>query len=169
MKHEEFDSMVDKSHERQIDLLERKGADYCHSDDRLDFFKEVAEDTGSTPAQATWILAKKHLLPILKWIKGGKIESEGLEGRFDDLHNYLYFLEAIFREGGADRIWSMSDEDFKALWTAQKEKLKSLGVGDEDDKIFEKEEAKKKRVQKAIKYLLEVNGYKDIHDIETGW
>ncbi len=34
----------------------------------------------------------------LTWIRTGQIESEGLESRFDNLHNYLYLGEAIYDE-----------------------------------------------------------------------
>jgi hypothetical protein len=48
------------------------------------------------------IYAGKHWDAIMSFIKTGKVESEGIVGRIDDLHNYLYLFEAILTEKVAE-------------------------------------------------------------------
>ena len=96
MNSEQFNIVVTKARERQDELLVRKGADYTrHSEDRLSNFKRNAEAIGLTPFQIWAVYAGKHWDAIMAFIKTGKTESEAIEGRLDDLVNYLYLLEAL--------------------------------------------------------------------------
>ena len=51
-----------------------------------------------TTVQVWAVFANKHWDAIMAFIKTGKAESEAIEGRFDDVHNYLYLLEGIIKE-----------------------------------------------------------------------
>jgi len=80
-------------------LLKTKGADYTrHSADRLANFKRNAEAVGVDPLIVWAIYAGKHWDAVMAFIKSGKTESEPIEGRLDDLHNYLYLLEGLVEE-----------------------------------------------------------------------
>lgn len=95
----DFDQLVQAARTRQDRLLTTKGADYTrHSADRLANFKRTAAATGQSPLQVWAGLAFKHWDAILAYILTGKTESEAIEGRLDDLVNYLFLLEALVKE-----------------------------------------------------------------------
>ncbi len=100
MNIEKFNEIVAKARYRQDSLLEKKGADYTrHDPDRLSTFKRLAKDL-DIPSNKVWaIFASKHWEALMSFIKTGKAESEAIEGRFDDLHNYLYLLEGLLEDG----------------------------------------------------------------------
>jgi hypothetical protein len=100
MTSERFNLLVTKARVRQDQLLKAKGADYTrHSKDRLSNFKRNAEAIGLDALQVWAVYAGKHWDAIMTFIKTGKAESEAIEGRLDDLHNYLYLLEGLIEEG----------------------------------------------------------------------
>lgn len=95
----EFNEIVAHARKRQDDLLLRKGADYTrHSEDRLSNFKRSADALGLTPIQVWAVYASKHIDAIMAFVKTGKAESEAIEGRLDDLVNYMYLLEGLLKE-----------------------------------------------------------------------
>jgi len=99
MENKEFEELVGRARERQNKILRVKGKDYTAGDpDRLANFKELAKELGVHPRVVWWIYFRKHISAIMAWIRTGKVESEGLEGRFDDAINYLYLGEAVFKE-----------------------------------------------------------------------
>lgn len=99
MTSNELLKIITKSRERQDKLLEQKGADYTrHSPDRLSNFKRGAEAVGVSNETVWAIYAGKHWDAVMAFIKTGKVESEAIEGRLDDLHNYLYLLEGLIEE-----------------------------------------------------------------------
>lgn len=99
MNQKEFDLIVNEARVRQDGLLRVKGADYTrHDPDRLANFKRVAVGIGLTPLQVWAVYANKHWDAIMTFVKTGRTESEAIEGRCDDLHNYLYLLEGLIQE-----------------------------------------------------------------------
>ena len=99
MNAQDFNAIVDDARQRQDSILKTKGLDYTrHEADRLSNFKRSAESIGLTPLQVWAIFFNKHIDAIMAYIKTGKTESEGVEGRIDDAHNYLYLLEALIKE-----------------------------------------------------------------------
>ncbi len=95
----DFDLLVRAARARQDTILKTKGADYTrHDADRLANFKRTAEGIGLSPLQVWAVFANKHWDAIMAFIKTGKAESEAIEGRFDDMHNYLYLLEGLLQE-----------------------------------------------------------------------
>ena len=99
MNSEAFNKLVDSARVRQDGLLKTKGADYTrHDPDRLSNFKRAAAAVGVTPFQAWAIYAGKHWDSIMAYVKTGKVESEAIEGRIDDLINYMYLLEGLINE-----------------------------------------------------------------------
>ena len=99
MNTEQFIEVVRAARVRQDDLLVRKGIDYTRrGNDRLSNFKQNAEALGLSPIQVWAVYASKHWDAVMSFIKSGHLESEAIEGRIDDLSNYLYLLEALLNE-----------------------------------------------------------------------
>lgn len=100
MNSERFLELVDKARARQDNLLKAKGAEYTrHSEDRLANFKRAGEALGLPPIVIWGVYAGKHWDSIMTFLRFGQAESvEAIEGRFDDLHNYLYLAEALIEE-----------------------------------------------------------------------
>ena len=95
----DFDALVATSRARQDLILKQKGDDYTrHEVDRLSNFKRSAAAIGLTPLQVWAIFTNKHIDAIMAYIKTGQVESEGIEGRFDDAINYLHLGEALIKE-----------------------------------------------------------------------
>ena len=110
MNIETFNEIVAKARYRQDSLLEKKGADYTrHDPDRLSNFKRLAKDLDLPPIKIWAVYAGKHWDALMAFIKTGKAESEAIEGRFDDLHNYLYLLEGLLEDEKQEQpssVWS---------------------------------------------------------------
>jgi hypothetical protein len=99
MNAQQFDHLVADARLRQDAIMKTKGADYTRQEaDRLSNFKRTAAGIGLTPVQVWAVFANKHWDAIMAYVKTGKVESEGIEGRIDDVHNYLYLLEGILKE-----------------------------------------------------------------------
>jgi len=104
MDQEKLEGIVEMSRRRQDLIMREKGRDYTRNDpDRLTNFKRLAGDV-DIPIEKVWaIYAGKHWDAIMAFIKTGAAESEPMTGRLDDLHNYLYLLEAILEEHHNER------------------------------------------------------------------
>lgn len=101
MRNNEFEELVKAFRLRQDELIERKGNDYTvrnAQEDRLWNFKFVASLVGITPMQVLGVYWLKHVLAICTFIKYGKVDSEGVEGRFLDEANYNLLGKALADE-----------------------------------------------------------------------
>jgi len=99
------------------EILNTKGQDYTQRDkDRLANFKNVARDLGVEPEVAWAVYFMKHIHAIMTWVKTGKVESEGLEGRFADIRNYALLGRAIYEEKTREDL----DEIYNKLKKLQK-------------------------------------------------
>lgn len=97
METNEFNEILNRLIEQDHKVGETKGADYTiGSPDRLNNFKTVGElvccphcqkPVGPRAVWAVYVL--KHILAMLAWVKTGKVESEGLEGRAVDVRLYM--------------------------------------------------------------------------------
>jgi hypothetical protein len=86
----------------EMDLLNKKGAEYASDADALANFKKRAEDIGIDPKQILWIFLSKHLDSIKSYIKKGKeISDEPIAGRIQDARNYLFLLHCLNEEAKA--------------------------------------------------------------------
>lgn len=100
MDRTQFDTLVAAARARQDSLLAAKGADYTrHDPDRLASFKRLAKELGVDPRIVWAVYAGKHWDAIVAYVKTGRAESEALQGRLDDLANYLHLLEGLVTEG----------------------------------------------------------------------
>lgn len=92
-----FDELVEEARARQDELLESKGRDYTRGDpDRLANFKRWGTELDVEPMKVLGVYMGKHIDSAVAYIKtGGESESEPIQSRLDDVHNYLYLLEAM--------------------------------------------------------------------------
>lgn len=70
-------------------LLLSKGRDYTDGKDRLYNFKQLGELLGVSPLQIWAVYTYKHFISIMNYVKTGTVQSEAIEGRFQDLRNYI--------------------------------------------------------------------------------
>lgn len=90
--------------QEQMKILEAKGADYTGGQASVDGnanFKEVGRRLAGAPMGPLTVWAvyfEKHLLAVETFIKTGRVESEGMEERFDDLANYANIGRSIYEE-----------------------------------------------------------------------
>lgn len=81
-------------------LAKVKGEDYTKgSEDALANFREGGEAVGIGAQRVCWIFMNKHYQAITNFIKtNGRSQSEPIEGRIDDMINYLVLLKGIIKE-----------------------------------------------------------------------
>ena len=83
----------------EMELLNKKGAEYASDTDALANFKKRSDDIGIDPKQILWIFLSKHLDSIKYFIKKGQVaSSEPIEGRIQDARNYLFLLTCLIAE-----------------------------------------------------------------------
>jgi len=81
-----------------MEIIRRKNADYSQGEqkhDRIAAFKRIARDI-DVPVRKAWaVFAQKHWGAIMRYVKEGILESEPIDGRINDLINYLVLLGSI--------------------------------------------------------------------------
>lgn len=81
-----------------IDMLRAKNADYSQNEqkgDRIAAFRRIARDI-DLPMRKVWaVFAQKHWGAIMRFCKEGRVESEPIDGRINDLINYAVLMGAI--------------------------------------------------------------------------
>ncbi len=84
-----------------IELIRVKNSDYTQgkgSRDRIAHFREAAKDL-DLPMMKIWqVFVRKHWATIQKFANGGKLESEPIDGRINDVINYMVLLAAIIED-----------------------------------------------------------------------
>ncbi len=105
-----FDRLVEAARIRQDGILKVKGHDYSGEVDRVANFKRVGENLGITSATALAVYMHKHWDSIMTFVREGKVQSEPIVGRLDDMHNYLYLLEGLIEEGKVEPKWEKEHE-----------------------------------------------------------
>lgn len=89
-----FEDVINKCRE----IFNAKGHDYrIGNEDRLHNFITCAELLGLKPEQIWGVYFYKHVAAVFAWCKTGKVESEGIEGRFHDIINYAILGSEIAR------------------------------------------------------------------------
>lgn len=95
------DEDIDELFRGCVDILGKKGQDYTvgqNDTDRLYNFREGALKAGVTPRQVWFVYFWKHLTAIERYVKEGRVDSEGIKGRIQDGINYLALLYKIVCE-----------------------------------------------------------------------
>lgn len=96
---DELNEVIEASFEEIRRLRATKGRDYAHSDDHFDNFKRHAQTLGLSPEQIWAVYASKHWDAVMSFCARGKVESEPIEGRIDDLLVYLLLLKGQVLDG----------------------------------------------------------------------
>src|SRR5574342_643415 len=86
-------------------VYSRKNHDYTMADpDPFHNFKATAELAGTNSMQAWFTHFYKHFAAVATLCKTGKVESEGIEGRFIDIINYAILgLGLAQQQGGGSQ------------------------------------------------------------------
>lgn len=80
-------------------VLGNKAKEYAIGGDRLYNFKVAARINGSTPEQALWGMATKHLICVMDMVNGDlKTDKAMIDEKIGDMINYLILLEAVLLE-----------------------------------------------------------------------
>lgn len=101
MKLKTFQQLVANRQAKCNEVLNKKKENYATGEDRLEQFKDANHLTHSTPEQALWGMASKHITAISYLIREGKFGKEDLaqwEEKLTDTINYLYLLEGLVKE-----------------------------------------------------------------------
>jgi len=96
MTFKEYDLITRKFMDDTLKMGEGKGREYANSSDRLDNFKRIAKQTGTTPEIVAMVYATKHWDSINWAIKNKNYKD--IDGRIADVINYLLLLRAIIFE-----------------------------------------------------------------------
>lgn len=107
MRHEQFNTLMNKTVAEMQKLSQLKGGEYAGDDDRLANFKRNAVALGLKPEQVWAVYAAKHWDAIMQYVHDvgtGKTRErlEPIEGRLDDLIVYAVLMKAI--------IWEQTNE-----------------------------------------------------------
>jgi hypothetical protein len=105
MTTEDFDRILSARLTSIQATLGRKAKEYACGGDRLHNFKTAARMAGTSPAQALWGMAAKHLVSVDDLVQGRLPNLAPLvEEKIGDLANYLVLLEAVLEEERADHL-----------------------------------------------------------------
>lgn len=95
------DSFFGKKFAECIDLIKAKNSDYTEgkgSRDRVAHFRAAAQDL-NLPMMKIWqVFVRKHWSTVQKFANGGKLESEPIDGRINDIINYMVLFAAIIED-----------------------------------------------------------------------
>ncbi len=108
---EAFGELVQARRAEEDEVLQVKGQDYARLDlnNRLRNFEVIADLLRDAPVDATTVCAVywlKHVMAVCTFVSSRRLESEDIGGRFTDLQNYGYLLEANIKaaEEAARRV-----------------------------------------------------------------
>jgi hypothetical protein len=83
-----------------MDIMDAKGADYQGEEKEGvngNFYRN-ARLLGVPPVTIWAVYFNKHIDSLMTFVRTGRLESEGLRGRLDDIRNYIDILEAMLVE-----------------------------------------------------------------------
>lgn len=98
MTNDDLVKLLDSLHERERNLLIRKGADYSPGRDTLQCFKRIGTAYKIPTILVAAIFLEKHLDAIRTYINTGAAKTESLAERVADARNYLAIIQAIDEE-----------------------------------------------------------------------
>lgn len=81
-----------------ISMIRAKNADYSqgeHRGDRIAAFRRISHDIDVPMVKAWAVFCQKHWGAIMRFVKDGITESEPIDGRINDIINYMVLLGAI--------------------------------------------------------------------------
>ena len=101
MKAEEYKKLRDKFILDTFKLSDDKRIEYTegnHNDNVLWNFETIADKVNLNPLQVLSVYYQKHNSSINNYFKDGKEYSEPIEGRIQDMINYLLLMVAMLRK-----------------------------------------------------------------------
>lgn len=104
MDNEEFHKMMQDENKRLQSLMTAKNNEYSVDGKPFTNFKEIGKRLNLHPIQVALVYMNKHWESIHTWVKDKldnqtRERTESIEGRIDDLQNYLHILRGMIREG----------------------------------------------------------------------
>lgn len=99
MNQDTFINIIKQRHQACLSTLDYKSTIYSSRNDRLSNFKDVASMNQTTPQKALWGMVSKHIIAVRDMILSGNVPTEQwIKEYLGDIHNYMFLLEAIWRE-----------------------------------------------------------------------
>jgi hypothetical protein len=99
MTDETFNKIVSERVKKIQTVLSAKSKQYALDGDRLHNFKVAARLLKTTPEQALWGIAVKHLVSVEDLVMGRLAPTqETVDEKIGDMINYLVLLEAVLTE-----------------------------------------------------------------------
>jgi|TARA_R100001129_G_scaffold12723_1_gene8305 hypothetical protein len=101
MKAKEYKKLRDEFILDTFVLSDVKRVEYTegnHNDNVLWNFESIADKVNLTPLQVLSVYYQKHNSSINNYFKDGKEYSEPIEGRIQDMINYLLLMVAMIRK-----------------------------------------------------------------------
>ena len=96
---QDFDEMVVERCNKIKNTLTSKAAEYAFNNDRLHNFKVAGQLADTSPEQALWGMAMKHLVSVTDLINGNLENSRKIvDEKLGDMINYLILLEAVLED-----------------------------------------------------------------------
>lgn len=109
MNTSELAAVIDETMAKCKQLLVLKGGEYSGKDDRLENFKRAGRSLGLDPIVILMVYAGKHWDAISQYacdITAGvnRPRLETIDGRIDDLINYMFLLKGLICERNRTRV-----------------------------------------------------------------
>lgn len=99
MKPREFEELLAERLKKITETLGQKAKEYESHSDRLHNFKVAARLSDTTPKEALWGMAMKHLVSITDLVSGQLENTRGnIDEKIGDMINYLILLEAVLED-----------------------------------------------------------------------
>jgi hypothetical protein len=98
MHYERMSELIEREFDAIRELRATKGLEYAGELDTLADFKDVAEETGTTPFQVWATYVKKHQRAIDTFIREGGVKSESIESRIRDVVVYHLLLLGLIED-----------------------------------------------------------------------
>jgi hypothetical protein len=96
MKSSEFYNLCDKIYQEELlPIMKGKGQAYSGLDDKLANFKRIAAKYRVSVFLIWAIYFNKHVDALDAWLRQEYNDTEPIEGRIDDLINYLFLLRGL--------------------------------------------------------------------------
>lgn len=89
MSQDKFYDLTGTVFQKCLEVMQAKGADYTHDDNKLANFERQASSMGLPPLVILRVYLQKHIDAFDAYVKTGKVESEPLEMRIVDIVNYF--------------------------------------------------------------------------------
>ena len=93
--------MIQKYQAEQMEILQRKGHDYAAGEAEVngnENFRIIAELLKGAPMDETTVWAVYFLKPVLSvvtFVRTRRVESEGMEGRMNDIAKYANIFRTL--------------------------------------------------------------------------